>query len=27
VVGFALVKAMAWLRSRLLAWHGEAQLQ
>jgi ABC-type nitrate/sulfonate/bicarbonate transport system permease component len=27
VVGLALVKAMAWLRSRLLAWHGEAQQQ
>jgi ABC-type nitrate/sulfonate/bicarbonate transport system permease component len=27
VVGVALVKAMAWLRARLLAWHGEAQQQ
>jgi ABC-type nitrate/sulfonate/bicarbonate transport system permease component len=27
VMGFALVKAMAWLRSRLLAWHSEAQQQ
>ena len=26
-VGLALVKAMAWLRFRLLAWHGEAQQQ
>jgi ABC-type nitrate/sulfonate/bicarbonate transport system permease component len=25
VVGLALVKAMAWLRARLLAWHPEAQ--
>jgi ABC-type nitrate/sulfonate/bicarbonate transport system permease component len=27
VVGFALVKAVAWLRLRLLAWHAEAQQQ
>src|SRR5215469_10392028 len=27
VVGLALVKAMAWLRFRLLAWHSETQQQ